>query len=307
MTTLSLSDLPGTLESFAESHHAAMAIGAQKPVSRSIRKAHSNGVTAFLSKVLHRPMPDPIYARSVVYTPATHAEIQAWRRINPDGFLMNRRSANSGMLHRAECDHFGSHKWTARSDQGLASQQKICSLNLGELKDWAKRNGLRALSVCEQCKPAEIRDLVRSVAMEEDPSEFEPESLADARQRVLRSIIQRQGQPAFRTMLLRAYSSRCAFSGCEVTDVLEAAHICPYQGPETNHPQNGLLLRTDLHTLFDLGLLAVDTETMTIVTSGHLDNSDYAELSGRDVRIPKEPAKMPSTIALDQHRKKAGL
>jgi hypothetical protein len=92
-----------------------------------------------------------------------------------------------------------------------------------------------------------------------------------------------------------------------VAEVLEAAHILPYQGPLTNHPQNGLLLRTDLHTLFDLGLLAVDTETMTIVTAEALDNSFYADLVGCPVYIPRDLACKPSVVALDQHREKAGL
>src|SRR5271155_3471993 len=43
--------------------------------------------------------------------------------------------------------------------------------------------------------------------------------------------------------------------------LLEAAHISPYRGLQSNHPQNGLLLRADLHSLFDLGMLAVDPLT----------------------------------------------
>ena len=41
-------------------------------------------------------------------------------------------------------------------------------------------------------------------------------------------------------------------------DVVEAAHIWPYSGEEDNHPANGLLLRTDIHTLFDLELMGID-------------------------------------------------
>ena len=50
------------------------------------------------------------------------------------------------------------------------------------------------------------------------------------------------------------YEGKCAVTGCDVPDVLQAAHIFPYMGPETNHPSNGLL-RADIHTLFDLGLI----------------------------------------------------
>ena len=59
----------------------------------------------------------------------------------------------------------------------------------------------------------------------------------------------------FRDALIGAYAGRCAITGCSVLDILEAAHITPYLGPDTNHVTNGLLLRADLHTLFDTCLL----------------------------------------------------
>jgi HNH endonuclease len=99
---------------------------------------------------------------------------------------------------------------------------------------------------------------------------FDPSDITDGRRRVMASIAQRQGQPAFRWGLLQIYGSSCAFSNCVVSHVLDAAHIVPYRGVHTNHPQNGLLLRTDLHTLFDLGLLAVDTQDMTIIVAPSL-------------------------------------
>jgi hypothetical protein len=239
--------------------------------------------------------------------PNAHEQVQAWRREHPDGFLINRKSASSGMVHRVECPHLGDSQWKAESGQDLARQQKICSLNFRELIVWAKENGLSKLAKCADCRPVETLDLIREFAEEVDPAQFIPDNLADARRRVLASIVQRQGQPAFRSQLLKSYGSRCAFSGCAVAEVLEAAHILPYQGPLTNHPQNGLLLRTDLHTLFDLGLLAVDTKTMTVVTSAKLDNSSYADLLGCRVHIPTDRARAPSFVALDQHREKAGL
>ncbi len=48
-----------------------------------------------------------------------------------------------------------------------------------------------------------------------------------------------------------AYGGRCAVTNCDIEDVLEAAHISPYNGPSTDQVYNGLLLRTDIHTLFD--------------------------------------------------------
>ena len=73
--------------------------------------------------------------------------------------------------------------------------------------------------------------------------EFDPDDVKDARRWVLASIARRQGQPEFRKQLLALYGGRCAVTGSRVEAVLEAAHIIGYKGPETNRPQNGLLLR----------------------------------------------------------------
>jgi putative restriction endonuclease len=108
-------------------------------------------------------------------------------------------------------------------------------------------------------------------------------------------------------MLLEIYKYRCCISGFDAVEALEAAHIIPYLGPETNHPSNGLLLRADLHILFDLGLLAVNTETMTIIVSSKLGNSVYASISGISLYIPADENVRPNKKALDQHRGWTGL
>ncbi|HEX6784992.1 MAG TPA: HNH endonuclease signature motif containing protein, partial [Sphingomicrobium sp.] len=79
---------------------------------------------------------------------------------------------------------------------------------------------------------------------------------------------------------------RCAITGCAVVDVLEAAHVTPYLGSLTNHVSNGLLLRTDLHTLFDCGLLVIEPKTRTVVIAEALKTSSYAKL----VLIPLDVA-----------------
>jgi hypothetical protein len=135
-----------------------------------------------------------------------------------------------------------------------------------------------------------------------DADYFDPDDIKDARERVARTIAQRRGQQAFRDTLLAAYRERCAISGCTVVDVLEAAHIVPYRGSATNVVSNGLLLRADLHVLFDCGLIAVDPDKMVVVISSSLRNSGYRQLDGRALRLPKTPAQRPNRKALEQHR-----
>ena len=136
---------------------------------------------------------------------------------------------------------------------------------------------------------------------------FEPESLVDGRERIVASIVRRRGQPEFRRALLEAYGGRCAISGCNGEEALEAAHILPYGGPQTNSLSNGLLLRADLHTLFDLGLWAIDTATMTVLLAPELTKTSYSELAGRPLRVPDAPSARPSREALDTHRRWGGL
>jgi len=131
-----------------------------------------------------------------------------------------------------------------------------------------------------------------------DDSAFDPTSAHDERLRAIRAIRVRRGQPAFRAALLDAYGARCAVTRCPIIDILEAAHIFPHLGDSTNVVSNGLLLRTDLHTLFDCGLLAVDPVTLQVVLSEALMNSTYRALAGKPIRKPAKPHQWPSAKAL---------
>jgi putative restriction endonuclease len=85
-----------------------------------------------------------------------------------------------------------------------------------------------------------------------------------------------------------------------VVDVLEAPHITPYLGSLTNHVSNGLLLRTDLHTLFDCGLLAIEPKTRTVVIADALKASSYAKIAGKALRPTKDAASGPSKRNLEK-------
>ena len=136
---------------------------------------------------------------------------------------------------------------------------------------------------------------------------FDPTNQRDARDRTLASIARRRGQHGFRSALLAAYGRRCAISGCNFEGALEAAHINAYRGKHTNHVQNGLLLRADLHTLFDLQRIAVDSTTMTVRLSPALQRTTYEELDGQKISLPQDPRFHPNKRALDDHRREAGL
>lgn len=108
----------------------------------------------------------------------------------------------------------------------------------------------------------------------------------DRRHVVVRQIRERRGQQQFRDALRERYGDRCLVTGCEVLAVLEAAHINPYRSKNDNHPDNGLLLRADIHTLFDLDLIGIEPERLRVELHPALAN-EYGRLTGKTLDCPR--------------------
>jgi len=142
--------------------------------------------------------------------------------------------------------------------------------------------------------------LERGVA--EESLAFSPSDAEDQRQKVIATIVRRQGQGSFRSALLQAYGSRCAMTGSSVADVLEAAHIHPYRGVATNTPSNGLLLRADVHTLFDLYLISVEPKSRRLQVAPSLLATEYETLNGSKLAEPAEERQAVSEELLKWHR-----
>ena len=96
----------------------------------------------------------------------------------------------------------------------------------------------------------------------------------DDRRRVVSAVVQRRGQQEFRRRLLAAYEGKCAVTGSIAVPVLEAAHIDAYSGGYTQHVRNGMLLRSDVHILFDLHLLTITAGFLVAVAPG-LRGTEY--------------------------------
>ena len=103
-----------------------------------------------------------------------------------------------------------------------------------------------------------------------------------------------------------AYARRCAITGERTLPVLEAAHIKPYVSGGPHQPENGLLLRSDLHRLFDQGYVTVDAHALKVIVSSRIreefeNGRDYYELQGRAIRLPRDAANLPSREYLAFH------
>jgi uncharacterized protein YjbI with pentapeptide repeats len=120
-------------------------------------------------------------------------------------------------------------------------------------------------------------------------------SLTEAREQVQLMLVERfgragrQGQPKFRADIFGAYQKRCAITGCTIEAVLEAAHIYPHCLTRNNKISNGILLRRDLHELFDRDLLKIDPVTRQVILDPSIQEAkDYCFLNGK-VADPPSP------------------
>lgn len=116
---------------------------------------------------------------------------------------------------------------------------------------------------------------------ENDATDGYAPSFEDKRMVILRAIRARRGQAKFRSALIERHGPQCMMSGCTLMEIVEAAHIWPYRGDEDNAPSNGLLLRSDVHTLFDLDLVGIDPDTLTMRVRPALKSTSYGELDGK--------------------------
>lgn len=116
----------------------------------------------------------------------------------------------------------------------------------------------------------------------------------------------RLGQGSFRVMVTDAYERRCAATGERVLPALEAAHIKPYAEGGAHSVNNGLLLRRDLHSLFDAGYMTLG-EGLRIEVSRRIkedwnNGREYYKLHGSKIRCPASSEHLPGQEFLDWHR-----
>lgn len=124
-----------------------------------------------------------------------------------------------------------------------------------------------------------------------------------ARKKVERDIWERRGQKKYRETLLKTYQNKCAITACNATEALEAAHIIPVSMDGNHEITNGLLLRADIHTLFDLNLIGIDSEQdYKVILSRALANTTYGkELENSHLRLPEAKENYPNKMSLNEH------
>lgn len=116
----------------------------------------------------------------------------------------------------------------------------------------------------------------------------------------------RLGQGAFRILVTDAYNRRCAISGERTLPVLEAAHIKPFNVAGPNFVSNALLLRSDLHKLFDAGYITI-TKDLKVEVSKRIkeefeNGKEYYRFHGENVfNLPKRQMDQPKARFVEWH------
>jgi len=119
-------------------------------------------------------------------------------------------------------------------------------------------------------------------------------------------VLPRLGQGLFRMLVTDVYERRCSITGERTLPVLDAAHIKPYSVVQRHEVWNGLLMRNDLHRLFDKGYLSVDPPDRRVLVSKRIkeefeNGREYYRLEGTPIREPKVSAFRPNLENLEYH------
>lgn len=140
----------------------------------------------------------------------------------------------------------------------------------------------------------------------DSPAGSRTEAADDDGRRVTVTRAARRYQAQFKLKLLELYDYACAITGETVPEVLEAAHISEHSASGVNDSRNGLLLRSDLHRLFDKGLIAIEPTSAKVVVSAILAHSTYQQYNGRILRARKDNSQ-PDPAYLEQRWVRAQL
>ena len=106
-------------------------------------------------------------------------------------------------------------------------------------------------------------------------------------------------------MVMDAYGRRCAITGEKTLPALDAAHIRPFSELQSHEVQNGILMRSDIHRLFDQGYVTVTPDLRFRVSPQIRDQFHngviYYYLHDRPVKVPDAVEQRPDNSALEWH------
>lgn len=219
---------------------------------------------------------------------ASFAELQGrLSRIRKGAGIAGDPGGRIGCCLIAEAVFFEPERWVA------APSDWKRTIQTGANYDLSRGEGLRVWTECLARAPGQAAE--PSVAKEEEVRYGTPAT-----------VMPRLGQSIFRVRVLDAYDRACAVTQEHSLPVLDAAHIVPYASGGKHEVRNGLLLRSDLHRLFDHGYVTVDKDLRFVVGRRLRDDFEngrsYYRFNGKRLTMPNDTPLLPSESALDWHR-----
>ena len=113
------------------------------------------------------------------------------------------------------------------------------------------------------------------------------------------------GDGAFRVLVTDTYERRCAVTREKALPVLDEAHIRPVADGGPHSVSNRLLLRSDVHTLYDRGYVTMEPDLRFRVSrrlKEDFDNGEhYNQLDGSTIWVPRGADERPRRELLEWH------
>lgn len=224
--------------------------------------------------------------------PDMEEQSPAVQAVVPDSEVVDRESGDAGAnvydlqaVRELDIDELR-HAWSNRPDSFAsleAAAETLAILRALRTESSTKPNYMSMLS------HELVRDLADALPLENPNSGSsttaspvrELELLhADRRTVRTQASVVRPGQGNFREGVLARYGGKCCISGCNINALIEAAHIIPYRGDQSDDVSNGLLLRVDMHRLFDAHLMSINPETLEVEVSSVIEDPVYRSYHG---------------------------
>jgi putative restriction endonuclease len=210
---------------------------------------------------------------------------------------VSRYAQGAGGPHRIGCIMVSSPVFFAEADWVEQPRNWRPNIVSGAGYDLTDGEGRR---IWEECNAARARTVAGASPLVANAGEGSP-----ARYGEPQLVRPRLGQGTFRVAVTGAYGGACAVSREHSLPVLEAAHIRPYGVEGTHDVANGLLLRADIHRLFDAGYVTVTPDHRFVVSdrlAKEWENGKvYYDLHGGEIAVPRRVADRPDPALLQWH------
>ncbi|WP_145883039.1 HNH endonuclease signature motif containing protein [Streptomyces sp. BK340] len=217
------------------------------------------------------------YCRSTNFKERTTQEVRYWCSPCQKAFPAPILEVISVIAYRA---HYGG---TWQPLEGCLSKADLAEITLSK----SDQQSIKAMDLARTLAAVAARGIRMPHEGVASRSRFQrPSVLMGGRRRTIAAA--RRGQDAFRKALVREYGMFCAVTGPTPAEALEAAHLRPFAVTEQHHVEEGLLLRADIHRLFDSGLLAIGPNLLVSIAPSLLGYTGYRALHGTPLRIPKD-------------------